>query len=117
MLTPGLLDAMLQTAAGEIRAVSVHATDPGADGGGELRVARQPVTWTVDGGEMHPVGPLTFHLPAGVSVGWVGYWTSEEGGEFLGSRQLPVEEPVAFPLPAVLLITAEDLVESIGEDA
>lgn len=82
-----LLNAASDGATAAITAVSLHSADPGTTGtseltGGSPAYARQtPSYGAASGGVAAMSGDLTFDVPAGSTVAWVGFWA---GATFAG---------------------------------
>jgi hypothetical protein len=70
--------------------ISLHSTNPGTTGVGELTggtppYARKPITWTASAaGVTDNNAALDFDVPAGVTVTYFGLWTAITAGVFLG---------------------------------
>lgn len=77
---------------------SIHDDPPGDSGaneisGGSPAYARQAVTWqSASGGAMGNTGNLTFDIPAGTSVKYVGFWDAVSGGNFQGYDDVTQED-------------------------
>jgi hypothetical protein len=80
--------AMLNGLTGAINRVSLHSADPGTTGANEISggtYARQAVTWdTPSGGTVSNSGVITFDVPAGASVRFVGFWDDQATPVFYG---------------------------------
>jgi len=83
-----MLDALVPDA------VSLHSADPGTIGdnelsGGSPAYARQTPSFNAaSGGSRDLAADLTFDVPAGATVAYVGYW---QGTTFLGSDAVTAE--------------------------
>ena len=77
---------------------SIHDGDPGDNGaneisGGSPAYARQAVTWqSASGGAMANTGNITFDIPPGTSVMYVGFWDAASGGNFIGADDVTQED-------------------------
>ena len=75
---------------------SLHSADPGENGENELTggsYARVPVTFeAAANGRSNLSADVTFEVPAGSSVLYVGYWDAEIDGVFQGSDDVPQED-------------------------
>ena len=75
-----------------VDACSLHSADPGSTGASEISggsYARQTPTFNAaSGGSRALNADLTFDVPAGSTVAYVGYWS---GSTFLGSDQVTSE--------------------------
>lgn len=78
---------------------SLHSTDPGTSGTGEIvggspAYARQLGAWAAaSADQMSMAGAETFDIPGGgTSVGWFGAWDAVSGGTFLGGGALSATE-------------------------
>jgi hypothetical protein len=78
---------------------SLHTADPGTTGtsevtGGTPAYARKAITWgtpATSSVAMAATLPV-FDVPAGTTIGWLGYWSLATGGTFYGSRALSASE-------------------------
>lgn len=76
---------------------SLHTGDPGDNGanevsGGDPAYARKAHTWNAaDAGAMDNSNAPVFDVPAGTTVAYVGFWTADTGGTFLGSADVTDE--------------------------
>lgn len=67
--------------------LSLHTGDPGTTGasevsGGSPAYARKAITWgSASNGVI--TGTVTFDVPAGTTITWVGVWSLVTGGNFL----------------------------------
>lgn len=70
--------------------------------GGSPAYARIAVTWAASAGGTKALnGTLpTFNVPAGSSVGWLGFWDSLTGGNFQGMFPNGGASPFAFAAPS-----------------
>lgn len=89
-----LFDPMLDAAAAEAVSASLHTADPGATGTDELTggtYARQAITWAAaSGGTVGSSAGLTFSVPGGNTVTYLGLWDS--AAAFLGGIVLSSPE-------------------------
>lgn len=92
--TTALRESLAQTYADWAAYASLHTSDPGTTGAGELTsVPRLQLTWT--GGTVDGVvssGVVTFNVPGGTNVTHVGIWSAATGGNFLDA----VASSIAF---------------------
>lgn len=77
---------------------SLHTADPGTTGasevtGGSPAYARQAVTWgSASGGSVSTSAAVTFNVPAGTTIAYVGLWSALTGGTFQGGGPLSSSE-------------------------
>jgi hypothetical protein len=65
------------------------ATGANEVSGGSPAYARQAATWDAASGAVAALSaPVTFDVPAATTVKWVGRWTADTGGTFLGMSAL-----------------------------
>lgn len=64
---------------------SLHSSDPGLTGAGELAIAREPISWVATGGGKLQSQPLEFVVPASTDLTHVGMWTAATGGSYVDS--------------------------------
>lgn len=90
-------NAMLAGLGAVLVQASLHSDNPGTDGlanelsGGSPAYARKVVTLDVPtGGEAALVNDVTFNVPPGSVVKWVGFWNSG-GTEFFGAAPVTAE--------------------------
>ena|ERR1035437_7998614 len=72
--------------------VSLHSADPGGGGANEVTsgsgaAGRQQPTYTGSGGTDSNSADTSFTISA-VTATWIGYWTAQTGGTFLGGFPL-----------------------------
>lgn len=79
--------------------VSLHSADPGTGGtneltGGSPAYARKAMTWNsaASSSKTGPTGTITFDVPGGSTVAYLGYWSAVTAGTFYGSRALSASE-------------------------
>ncbi len=78
---------------------SLHAADPGAAGdselaGGSPAYARKPASWSpAAAGAKNLANSVTFDVPGGATVAFVGTWDSASGGVFQGGAPLGTPQP------------------------
>lgn len=88
-------NAMLDELASLITHVSLHDGDPSTSGANEIAAsgyARQAVTWgSATGGVLTASNEPEFTVPASTTVAYVGFWTADSAGTFLGSDQVTSE--------------------------
>lgn len=88
MATPALNEEHVLLFIGKAAYASLHSGNPGTTGATEITtVPRQPLVWTagdVDG--QASAAPVTFNVPGGVDVAYIGIWSAASGGTFLDSR-------------------------------
>lgn len=83
--------------AGGIAYASLHSADPSTTGaneisGGSPAYARLAPTWNAaSAGQRDLSADLTFDIPAGTTVAYVGYWSALTGGTFYGGFALTSE--------------------------
>ncbi|HYJ33841.1 MAG TPA: hypothetical protein VE326_11530 [Candidatus Binatia bacterium] len=82
---------------GAITFASLHTADPAMTGaneitGGTPAYARQPITWTETNGVASLNGPVTFNVPPGTTVAYVGLWNAPNAGTYEGAAQLSAPE-------------------------
>lgn len=79
---------------------SLHVSDPGDSGTGEVTggspaYARKAVTWGTAGtptaGEVAATNQPIFDVPSGVTITYVGVWSASSGGTFYGGGEVPAE--------------------------
>ena len=102
-------DVAATAVANAITHISLHATNPGTEGAGEVAgsgYVRLPVTWgaAVDGVSTATNVPLAFSGPAGGSCGFWGAWTDASGGAFIDGG--PLQGDTAFNSAGEFEITA-----------
>lgn len=95
--------------------ISVHNTDPGTTGAGELTggtpvYARQAATWTTPTTDTLALAnqPI-WNIPAGATAAYVGFYTAVTGGDLLWSRPLPAPEVYAGQGQYTLLSASETM--------
>lgn len=97
MLTAAALNIAADAIAAQAQFASLHATDPGATGAGELSggtpaYARKGVTWNAAAaGNADSSNQPVFDVPAGATVAFVGLWSAVTAGVFLGAQAVPPE--------------------------
>ena len=90
-------NSMLDHLGTEAVFASLHITDPGDTGTGEVTggspaYARKAITWNAAGsGTMDDSNAPVFDVPAGTHVNWVGLWSLVTGGVFYGSDSVTEE--------------------------
>lgn len=95
--------------------ISVHSTDPGTTGAGELTggtpaYARQQATWTTPTTDtLSLANQPVWNIPGGATASHVGFWTAATGGDLLWSRPLPNTEVYAGAGTYTLLSASETL--------
>lgn len=81
--------------ASDVTHLSAHTGDPGLTGaneisGGSPAYARKPITWsTPSGGQI--TGTVTFDIPAGTNVAYIGCWDALTGGNFRDKGQVTLQ--------------------------
>lgn len=94
-LTNALFNTGLDAMAGDIDSVSLHESNPDPDGSNEVSggsYARQTPTWDAASGGTVSIGSsLSFDVPGGSTVAYVGLWDST-GPDWKGSIQLDSSE-------------------------
>lgn len=79
------LNAAVDAITGNITACSLHTADPGTTGTSEVTggtYARQTPTFgAASGGSAATTGDMTFDVPSGQTVSWIGLWA---GATFYG---------------------------------
>lgn len=106
---------MLDVLGALVKRLSLHTAEPGDTGAheveGPLYYERKPVSWApARGGRKANDVYVTFHLPAGVTVTHLGYWS--ESGTYYGSR--PLERPFRFEDQGLLTLEAGDIEERLS---
>jgi hypothetical protein len=97
-LTTAALDVMLNALRGVAVFASLHSADPTTVGdhelaGGSPAYARKGITWAGSaGGLLDTSAVITFDIPAGTTVGWVGLWSAATAGTFYGAALMAVPE-------------------------
>jgi hypothetical protein len=98
-LTPTVEESLTQTitqdtsySSGAPVWMSLHSANPGSSGSNEVTTgsgsfARQEVAFTGSSGTDTNVAEVTFTI-SGATVTWIGYWTAETSGTFLGGFAL-----------------------------
>ncbi len=76
--------------------LSLHSADPGTTGANELAggspaYARKPATWNVVGNTATLQSDVTFNVPAGSTVAFVGATSAVTAGTFRGSDDVTPE--------------------------
>jgi hypothetical protein len=95
--------------------VSLHASDPGTTGAGELNggtpvYARAGSTWSTPTADTLALSNQpAFNVPGGSTVSFVGFWTAATGGDLLWSRPLPNSEVYAGQGTYTLLSASETM--------
>lgn len=93
-LQNSLLNLGLNAMAEDILEVSLHEDDPGSSGDNELEdgdYERQSVEFDgASGGSIQMLEPLTFEVPGGSTVAWIGLWG--DGGVWHGGVELATSE-------------------------
>lgn len=95
--------------------ISVHESDPGTTGTGELTggtpaYARQQATWTTPTTDTLALSNQpTFNVPGGKTASYVGFYTAATGGDLLWSRALPNAETYGGQGTYTLLSATETL--------
>lgn len=86
---------MLDALAGDVGNASLHTADPGTTGANEVSggtYARQAVSFdAASAGEMFLSASVTFDVPGGVTVAWVGFWSNDATPVFLASDDVTDE--------------------------
>lgn len=78
--------------------VSVHSSDPGTTGTGELSTspyARKQTTFAAASGGDRVGSQVTVDVPVGGPYGWFGLWSAVSGGTFFGGGTLTPAETFA----------------------
>jgi hypothetical protein len=97
---------------------SLHTADPGTSGtsevtGGSPAYARKAITWaSPSNGSVATSANLVFDVPGSTTISYIGYWTAETSGTFLGSRAL--DTPQTFATQGTYTLTAGNVAESIS---
>jgi hypothetical protein len=93
--------------------MSLHSASPGANGANELTggspaYARQALTWgSASGGVASVSGTVSFNIPAGSTVAYVGLWSASTSGTWYGAVQLASSE--SYTGQGVYQVTAASL--------
>ena len=116
-LTAGILESLTKTmtqdtsfASGAVPWVSLHSADPGGTGAHEVTsgtsiYGRQVATFAGSDGIDTLSVPLSIVL-ADATVTWIGYWTAQTGGTFLGGFPLIGAGTIAVGLAGAPSLTA-----------
>lgn len=103
-------NSMLDHLTGLVGYLSLHSADPGATGANEVSgspYARKAISWDdAADGETAISAAVTFDVPGGTTVGWVGMWSASSGGTFYGSDAITSE---VFGADGTLTITTGEL--------
>ena len=100
-LNAGSKNLMLDALGAVTGFVSLHNSDPGATGTGEISggtpaYARKAVTWNAAAsGNLDSSNVPLFDIPAGTTVTHFGLWTAATGGTFRGGDPLSASETFA----------------------
>lgn len=84
--------------ASNVTYVSLHTADPGTSGasevtGGTPAYARKGVSWSTAANGVAAISAgVTFDVPAGTTIQYVGLWNAASGGTFYGSAALSAQE-------------------------
>lgn len=95
--------------------ISLHSTDPGTSGAGELTggtpaYGRQSATWTTPTTDTLALSNQpTFNVAGGSTASYVGFYTAATGGDLLWSRPLPNAEVYGGQGTYTLLSATETL--------
>ena len=90
MLAVAGTNALVDGLAAVITHVSLHSGDPSTTGANELTggspaYARKAIAWSAAAsGQRSNSGAVTFDVPAGATVGYVGFWSALTAGTFYG---------------------------------
>lgn len=101
-----LFDVGLNAFAGEIDEISLHEAEPssGSDEVSGGSYARQTPTWSpAENGSVSTDGNITFDVPGGSTVAWVGLWGSE-GNPWYGA--IATDETESFGADGQFTLTA-----------
>lgn len=93
------LNALAQKFATDAAFASLHTANPGTSGvsevpttGGSPNYARKGLTWgTAAAGVVSTSAAVTFDIPPGQTVAYVGFWSAVTAGTFLGSQAVTSE--------------------------
>jgi hypothetical protein len=92
-------DYMLdQAGTNKLLYISLHTADPGGTGANELTggspaYARKAASWSAAvSGAKNLASTLTFNVPAGSTVAFIGLWDALTGGNFQGGGPLATSE-------------------------
>jgi hypothetical protein len=97
-LTNNAKNPMLDHLAGLAVYASIHTSDPGTSGTGELTggspaYARKPVTWNAaSAGNLDNNANPLFDIPAGSTITHFGLWSAATAGTFYGGNALSASE-------------------------
>jgi len=92
--------------------VSLHESDPGDNGAGEISggspaYVRKAITWNpANGGSLDSIIAPVLDVPAGKTVNYVGFWSAESGGDWYGASDV-VDE--VFGTQGTYTLTDADL--------
>lgn len=92
--------------------VSLHDSDPGDSGAGEISggtpaYVRKAITWNAaSGGSLDSSNQPVLDVPAGKTIGWVGFWSAESAGVFYGAADVTDE---VFGAQGTYTLTDADL--------
>lgn len=103
MFATAALDAAVDGITGSITHLGLHSSfsTTGANelSGGSPAYARKPVTWNAAASRIGDnTGAISFDVPAGATVEWVGFWSALTAGTFLG--MCPVGSTTVLPASA-----------------
>lgn len=112
-LTVGTRNAMLDSLNTLVATVSLHTSDPGATGAGEVTggspaYTREAAPWVpASGGNKTTSGAITFDVPGGTTVSHFGLWSGDATPVFRGGGALSSVE--SFTGQGTYTIPAGDL--------
>jgi hypothetical protein len=77
--------------------VSLHTADSSTGAnevtGGSPAYARQAITWSAPSASaMNNTAQITFNVPTGTTIRFLGYWSASTGGTFYGNRALDANQ-------------------------
>lgn len=94
MLSTATKNSLLTTLAGLVTHYSLHSAFPGDNGaneinGGDPAYARKAAGWNAAaGGSLGSSAGVTFDVPGGATVAWLGFWDAGSAGNYRGCAPL-----------------------------
>ena len=100
--------------------VSLHSANPGGSGANELTngtgaEARQRPTFSGSGGTDTNTGALSFVFSGSGTVTWIGYWTAQTSGTFLGGFPLVSTQETAVAISGTASIACPAHARSVND--
>ena len=109
---------LLDSGIGAFAYMSLHSADPGATGtseltGGSPAYARKAISWAAAASSTKSnSADITFDVPAGSTVAYIGYWSAVSSGTFYGSRAVTTSE--SYTGQGTYTIATGDLDETVA---